>query len=257
MKPIKLLLIFLDFFDSHITMVSSYAPVFHRRISVKIMERNLIFYLFTTSFLLSHFKFQNMKKILSAVLILASTGAFCQTKSFDKAVITTTINVIAPEDENVENLGQEPRGGMNFRNMMDGETKSVTYLKGDLVKTTMKSDMGRSTIYRDNAKKLTTMIMEMMGNKNGFYATDEDMANMQKRRDSMIAERRKADTNASRRMPPVEKNQGTTEISVTGETKKIAGYDCKKAIIKSKDEKGEEVQFTSQVMSVVEICLLE
>ncbi len=172
-----------------------------------------------------------MKISLSILSLLLASAAFAQPKVYNQAIINTTTNVIAPEDEAVENIAQEPRGGMNFRNMMDGETKFVTYLKGDLVKTSIKSEMGKSTLYRDNSKKLTTMVMEMMGSKNGFFASDEDMANMQKRRDSMMAERRKADTNAARRMPPMERNQGTTDISVTGETKKIAGYNCIKAYL--------------------------
>jgi hypothetical protein len=172
-----------------------------------------------------------MKILLPILSLFVASTAFAQPKIYNQAIVNTTTNIIAPEEEAVENIAQEPRGGMNFRNMMDGETKFVTYLKGDLVKTTIKSEMGKSTVYRDNSKKLTTMVMEMMGSINGFFATDDDMANMQKRRDSMMAERRKADTNMAKRMPPMERNQGTTDISVTGETRKIAGYNCIKAYL--------------------------
>lgn len=172
-----------------------------------------------------------MKILFPVLLLFVTSTAFAQPKIYNQAIVNTTTNIIAPEEESVENIAQEPRGGMNFRNMMDGETKFVTYLKGDLVKTSIKSEMGKSTVYRDNSKKLTTMVMEMMGSKNGFFASDDDMVNMQKRRDSMMAERRKADTNTARRMPPTERNQGTTDISVTSETKKIAGYNCIKAYL--------------------------
>jgi len=172
-----------------------------------------------------------MKILLPILSLFVASTAFAQPKIYNQAIVNTTTNVIAPEEEAVENIAQDPRGGMNFRNMMDGETKFVTYLKGDLVKTSIKSEMGKSTVYRDNSKKLTTMVMEMMGSKNGFFASDDDMANMQKRRDSMMAERRKADTNSARRMPQTERNQGTTDISVTSETKKIAGYNCIKAYL--------------------------
>jgi len=176
-------------------------------------------------------KFKKMKISLSVLSLFFVTAAFAQPKIYNQAVINTTTNIIAPDEEAVESIAQEPRGGMNFRNMMDGETKFVTYLKGDLVKTTIRSEMGKSAIYRDNSKKLTTTIIEMMGNQNGFFASDEDMANMQKRRDSMMAERRKADTNAARRMPPQDRNSGPVDISITGETKKIAGYNCIKAYL--------------------------
>ncbi|MEI8053332.1 MAG: hypothetical protein WCH52_06255 [Bacteroidota bacterium] len=172
-----------------------------------------------------------MKLSLSILLLLTGFIAFAQPKAYNQAIINTTTNIIAPEEENVESIQQDPRGGMNFRNMMDGETKFVTYLRNDLVKTNMKSEMGKSTIFRDNSKKLTTIVMEMMGNKSGFFATDEDQAQMQKRRDSMMAERRKLDTDSTRRMPPPEKNNAPVEISLTTETKKIAGYDCKKAYL--------------------------
>ena len=40
--------------------------------------------------------------------------------------------------------------------------------------------MGRSTIYRDNDAKMTTTVVEAMGNKMGFFATDEEQAAMLK-----------------------------------------------------------------------------
>jgi hypothetical protein len=114
--------------------------------------------------------------------------------------------------------------------MLDGETKFITFLKNDLVKTQIKSEMGKSTIIRDNSKLLTTTIIEMMGNKTAFQGTDEEQAAMQKQRDSMMAERRKRDTTSKQR-PNIEKSNIPVEISYTAETKKIAGYNCKKAFL--------------------------
>ena len=173
-----------------------------------------------------------MKKYLLSTLILFSFGANAQQKKYDKAIVSTTMNIIAPEEEDVQNLqsNQDFRGGMNFRNMMDGETKFVTYLKNDSVKTNIKSDMGRFNIYRDNAQKTTTTIMEMMGNKSGFFTTDEEQAQMQKQRDSMMMERRKKDS-SSRQMPPFDKTSNSTEVSISSETKKIAGFLCTKAYL--------------------------
>jgi hypothetical protein len=140
--------------------------------------------------------------------------------------------VIAPEDEEIQNMQNNTDGGrgFNFRNMMDGETKFVTYLKDNMVKTNMKSETAKGSIYRDNDKKLTSTVFEMMGNKMGFYVTDDEQVEMQKRRDSMMAERRKKDT-TQKQAPQVDRSKFTTEIAYTNETKKIAGYNCKKAYL--------------------------
>ena len=172
-----------------------------------------------------------MKYIITALLTFSISFCFAQAKLYKSAIINTSTNVIAPEDEEVQNIQNTQDGrGMNFRNMLDGETKFVTYLKNDLVKTTIKSEMGRSTIFRDNAKKLTSTIMEIMGNKMGFYITDEEQVEMQKHRDSMMTERRKKDT-IERAVRQSESNKIPTEIVYTKETKTIAGYNCKKAFI--------------------------
>jgi len=167
-----------------------------------------------------------MKLLFTGVAALMVTVSFAQPTVIKQAVVQTTTNIIAPEEEDVQNIQSPQQGGMNFRNMMDGEFKFTTYLKNDMVKTVIKSDMGRSTIIRDNAKKLTTTLLEMMGNKTGFYMTDEDQANMAKRRDSMMKARRQKDSSAEVRTVPLEP---TIEVSYTEETKKIAGYVCKKA----------------------------
>jgi hypothetical protein len=88
--------------------------------------------------------------------------------------------------------------------------------------------MGRTTILRDNAKKITTTLMEIMGNKTGFYATDEEQEAMRKQMDSMMQARR-SQGNGNTTF-----NGGGTpkvDISYTEETKKIAGQLCKKALI--------------------------
>ncbi len=170
-----------------------------------------------------------MKIFLFVFLLGSATLTVAQPTIIKQAIVSTTTTVIAPEEEEVQNLqNQGGGGGMNFRNMMDGETSFTTYLKNDMVKTVIKSEMGRSTIYRDNSKMMTTMLIEMMGNKMGFYATDEEQAAMQKRRDSMQQARRKADTTQQSAGVPIE---NTIDISYTDETKKIAGYTCKKAYV--------------------------
>jgi hypothetical protein len=67
--------------------------------------------------------------------------------------------------------------------------------------------------------------MEMMGRKNGFYATDEDQAEMRKRIDSMMQSRGQNNQFNASSTPPV------FTINYIEESKKISGYDCKKALI--------------------------
>lgn len=171
-----------------------------------------------------------MKTLFTVSFLLTTAILFAQPTIVKQAIVNTTTNIIAPEEEDVQNIqGQGSGAGMNFRNMMDGEMKFTTYLKNDLVKTIIKTEMGRSTIIRNNEKKLTTTLIEMMGNKMGFYATDEEMADMQKKRDSMMQARRKKDSSAPQ--APAVTTEKTIDISYTEDTKKIAGYVCKKAYV--------------------------
>ncbi len=164
-------------------------------------------------------------------MLLATTTIFAQPQLIKQAVVNTTTTVIAPEGEDVQNIQQGGGGGGNqfFRNFGDGETKSVTYLKDDMVKTILKSDIGRSSIIRNNASKLTTTLLEIMGNKTGFYITDEEQAEMKIKMDSMMQARRNADSTRTRN--PNGKTDYPVEISYAEGSKKVAGYYCKKAYV--------------------------
>ncbi len=170
-----------------------------------------------------------MKHLLFFAMLAGSTAVQAQTPVVKQAIIYTTTTVIAPEEEDVTSIQTQggPPGAMMFRNFGDGETKSVTYVKDDLVKTVIKTDMGRSTIIRNNGTKMTTTLLEMMGNRTGFYASDDEQAQMRKRMDSMMQARPRDSGTAVRR--PQE--PAPVEISYTDETKKIAGYNCKKAYV--------------------------
>ncbi|MEP7256722.1 MAG: hypothetical protein ABI666_13165 [Ferruginibacter sp.] len=171
-----------------------------------------------------------MKKIITLVFSAASLAAYAQPKIITQATITTKTTIVSPEgeDNNVQTTTGGPDGGevrmMRFGG--DGETKTTTWLKNDLVKTFSESEMGRTTVIRDNSKKLTTTIMEMMGRKNGFYATDEDQKEMSRRMDSMMKTRggQNASFNNSSTPP-------TYKVEYIDESKKISGYECKKALI--------------------------
>ncbi len=170
-----------------------------------------------------------MKKIITLLFLSAAVTAYTQPKLVTQAIITTKTTVVAPEEDESASTIPNSAGGDEVRIMRfiggDGETKSTTWLKGDLIKTFSENETGRTSIFRDNGKKITTTIMEMMGKKFGFYATDEDQAVMRKRMDSMMQSRNQNDLQAIAPSTP------STDIIYLDETKKIAGYDCKKAFI--------------------------
>ncbi len=172
-----------------------------------------------------------MKTLLLLLAISTTSITMAQPKLVNQAIITTSTNIIAPEEDDVSQIqpqGEGRGGGFNFRNMLDGEIKSTTYIKDNLVKTNFKSESAKGTIYRDNTAKVTTTITEMMGNKSGMKTSDDDQVEMKKKMDSMMAERMKTDTNMKRRTRNVDFN---SSVAYTEETKKIAGYNCKKAYI--------------------------
>ena len=171
-----------------------------------------------------------MKKVITFLFLTAATVAQAQVKVLDHATITTKTTTISPEGADDMPAPPPSANGEEVRVMRfggDGETKSVTTLKGDMVKTYTETEMNRTTILRDNAKKITTTLMEMMGSKNGFYATDEDQAVMAKRMDSMMQSRTQNgggnnfNTNAT----------VSSTIAYVDESKKIAGLVCKKAYV--------------------------
>jgi GLPGLI family protein len=175
-----------------------------------------------------------MKKLPIYFLLCISFSGFAQQKTYTQAIIYTTTNIIAPDDENVEmnQNGQESsRGGFNFRNMMDGETKFVTYIKNELTKTLIKSEVTKSSIFRDELNKKTTTITQMMGNTFGFYITDNDALEMQKKQDSIFNERRKKDTTIRINSYTADRKKSNVELIETNELKKIGGFNCKKAYL--------------------------
>ena len=173
-----------------------------------------------------------MKKIITILLLGTSIAVYAQPRLLTQAMIVTKTTIIAPEDD-----GNSPAStsttsaeGAEIRIVRfggEGETKTTTWLKNDLVKTFSESEMGRSTVIRDNTKKITTTIMEMMGKKNGFYATDEDQAAMRKRMDSMMQQRggQNGSFGGGSNAAPV------FSIVYIDESKKVSGYACKKALI--------------------------
>lgn len=170
-----------------------------------------------------------MKSMFLSVFTLVVSVAYTQPRQVSQAIIYTTTLIVSPEpDENPGNNPATGPGGEEIRIMRlggDGETKTTTWLKGDMVKTFSESEMGRTTLIRDNGKKITTTIMEMMGKKTAFYVTDSDQVVIRKKMDSMMKERRTSDLAAS------PDNASTSDIAYAEGTKKISGFTCSKAFM--------------------------
>lgn len=176
-----------------------------------------------------------MRFTIVAALCLSVLGNISVSAQTTQAVISTTMNVIAPDDEDVSRMpppgeGGGP-GGFSMRNMGDGETKITTYVKDSLVKTIMKNEMGRTTMIRNNNAGTTITLIEMMGNKTGFMLTDADQADMRRKMDSVIMAVRASNDSTVKRTAPTSAEKKPAEIVITEETKKIAGFDCKKALV--------------------------
>lgn len=169
-----------------------------------------------------------MKKIFTILFATGAVVGYAQPRIISQATVTTKTTIVAPESDEGPAGNFTTESGDQVRVMRfggDGETKTTTWLKNDLIKTFSESETGRTTVIRDNSKKLTTTIMEMMGRKTGFYATDEDQAEMGRRMDSMMQSRNQnAAFGRSDRAPEF-------KIEYSDESKKIAGYNCKKALI--------------------------
>ena len=192
-----------------------------------------------------------MKKIIALIFVSATVNTYAQPKILTQAIIITKTTIVSPEEDDgpppsVASGGAAGNGEeMRFMRFGgDGETKTTTWLKNDLVKTFSETEIGRTTIIRDNTKKITTTIMEMMGKKFGFYATDEDQEEIRKRMDSMMRSRNQDQQTTAPAAPKI-------DIIYFEETKKIAGFQCNKACIITTRSNGKKdsslVWFTPEI----------
>lgn len=161
-----------------------------------------------------------------AFLVAGVTG-FAQQKTIERAIVQSKTEITFPQNINRNTNSDNdasfgPAGGM--------ESKTTVYFKGDMIKTHSESDFGNTTVIIDKKNKKTTTLTEAMGRKTGFYTTAEDEAAMRQRMDSMRQERGQAANSQF--------GMGETEVINSNETKKIAGYTCKKAILKTQTRQG-------------------
>jgi hypothetical protein len=172
-----------------------------------------------------------MKLFFTTTLFFTASLLFAQPKLTSQAIITTTTVITASDNEEAPSSSAitpsgEGGGPVTIRRSFDdaGETSSMTYFKNSMIKTVIENGMGRTTTIRDHAAKKTTTLMEIMGSKRGFYATDEEQAEMRRKMDSLMQAGNGAQI-APANTPP------STDIVYTDESKKIAGYICKKALV--------------------------
>lgn len=171
-----------------------------------------------------------------SITTLVSLSATCllnaQPRVVDRAVIKMNIETTFPE--NMGNRMGGPMGGDGERVMVMGgpggmESATTYYQKGDMTKIASASDFGNNTVITDRKSGRTTTLIEAMGRKMGFYTTPEDEAAMRGRMDSVRDARR--DSLQKLGIPVAAPRK--PEVEYTEETRKIAGYTCKKAVIKT------------------------
>ncbi|OFX45216.1 MAG: hypothetical protein A2046_05210 [Bacteroidetes bacterium GWA2_30_7] len=104
-------------------------------------------------------------------------------------------------------------------------TEMTQTYKGNKVRTEQKSSMGSTIIITDNETKITTILLDMMGNKMAITQTKEDA-------DKALQE-----------MPEV-------KVTNSEETKTIAGYNCKKATVEMTGEEKSvlDVYYTNEII---------
>lgn len=172
-----------------------------------------------------------MKSVFFTIIGIVAAAHVSAQQSPDRMIVKSKSEITFPENSNRNAGGDGDGGGPSGM-----ESKNTVYFKGDLVKTFTQSDFGNNTVIVDKKNKKTTTLTEAMGKRTGYYITEEDeikmKENAQKRMDSVRAAR----GNEARSQ---DNTTQEPEIEYTNDTKKIAGYNCKKAIIKTKSRQGE------------------
>ena len=149
-----------------------------------------------------------MKKLITCItLVFATSIAFSQ----DDLTVKMTVKV----------------DGLPPEYSAMGESETVSYTKGEKSKEETTSMMGSSVTFNDG--KLTTVLMEQMGEKTGWTATKEEL-------EAASAK---------------EKSTEKPKIEYLTDKKTIAGYECTKAIVtmvgKDKKETKATVWFTEKL----------
>jgi GLPGLI family protein len=171
-----------------------------------------------------------MKLIVSAIAALLVFGTSTAQQVVNEAVIQMKTETSNPNSDGAPPVSNDGEGRMMVR-IGDGEIKSKMFFKNGMTKIESDMGMGTNQVIIDSKEKKTTTLFEAMGRKMGFYTTEADMQRMMAGADSG-------------RSPQQRMQQFNPEVFIEylSETKKIAGMECKKALIRYKDRRGQEVQ---------------
>lgn len=151
--------------------------------------------------------------------------------AFAQEVVQEGIIQLKIENTAGDNAGAMPPGAPEGATMMrfgDGEIKAKLFFKNGMTKMETDMGFGANQVIYDSKTKTTTTLFEMMGQKMGFYTNEEEIKKMMA-----------ADT--GRRMQQQQPFTPEVFIEYLNDTKKIAGLDCKKAIIRYTTRRGEDM----------------
>lgn len=180
------------------------------------------------------------KNVLIGMFILIGSYGMAQQKTIERAVVKSKTEITFPENPNRQADGDGDGGGAPT----GMESKNTVYFTKDFIKTYNETDFGNNTVIVDRQNKKTTTIIEAMGRKTGYYSTEADEAEMRKRMQDRMDSLRQARGAQGGQNTPNNYTAPEAEIVKTEETKKIAGYTCKKAIVKTKSRQGDINEMT-------------
>jgi hypothetical protein len=171
-----------------------------------------------------------MKLTISAIAVLLSVTFAQAQQVVNEAIIQMKTETTNPNTDGAPPVSNDGEGRVTVR-IGDGEIKSKMYFKNGMTKIESDMGMGTNQVIIDSKEKKTTTLFEAMGRKMGFYTTEADMQRM------MAGG---GDSTRQQRIPQA----FTPEVFIEylSDVKKIAGMECKKALIRYKDRRGQEVQ---------------
>lgn len=169
-----------------------------------------------------------MKLIVFAIATFLIYGTSTAQQVVNEAVIQMKTETSNPNADGGPPVSNDGEGRVTVR-IGEGEIKSKMFFKNGITKIESDMGMGTNQVIIDSKEKKTTTLFEAMGRKMGFYTTEADMQRMMASADSGRQQR-------------IQQFNPEVFIEYLSETKKIAGMECKKALIRYKDRRGQEVQ---------------
>lgn len=148
--------------------------------------------------------------------------AVAQPKKITEGQIKANLEISRDEETDASNMNSQR--GFNMDMTLE------TLIKGDKSVTKVQNEFAPTTIIRDNATGKTTTLMSMMGQKVAMEAEDGKMS---ARMDSLRLADSVRRANGDNSGPRIRDERKTYTISYASGTKKIAGFECKKAYVVS------------------------